>query len=91
MLIVSHVSNVTPFIRPTSAKDTQSSSFVCLFVCLLATLHKNVRTYLHEIFSEGWQWANEQMIHFFVAIRIRIRLAKLVRRPWRRYAVPQCF
>jgi len=31
---------------------------------LLATLRKNVRTDLHEIFREGWQWANEQMIKF---------------------------
>jgi len=36
--------------------------FVCLFVfvCLLATLRKNFRTDLHEIFWEGWRWANEQ-------------------------------
>jgi len=38
--------------------------FVCLFVCLLATLCKNVRRNLHEIFSEGWQWANEELIKF---------------------------
>jgi len=37
---------------------------VCLSVCLLATLHKNLRTDLHEIFREGWQSANEQMIKF---------------------------
>jgi len=29
---------------------------VCLSVCLLATLHKNVRTDLHESFRERWQW-----------------------------------
>jgi len=35
-------------------------------VCLLATLRKNFRTDLHEIFRElGWQWANEQMIKFW--------------------------
>ena len=39
----------------------QSSLFVCLFICLLATLRKNFRKYLHEIFREGWQWANEQI------------------------------
>ena len=33
-------------------------------VRLLATLHKNFETNLHEIFREGWQWANEQMIRF---------------------------
>jgi len=32
---------------------------VCLFVCLLATLRKNFWTDVHEIFSKGWQWANE--------------------------------
>jgi len=26
----------------------------------LATLRKNIRTDLHEIFREGWQWADEQ-------------------------------
>ena len=34
----------------------------CFSVCLLATLRKNVRTDLPEIFSEGWQWTSEQMI-----------------------------
>jgi len=38
---------------------------VCLSVCLLATLRKNFRTDLHEIFREGWQWANEQVIKFW--------------------------
>jgi len=38
-----------------------SSLFVCFSVCLLATLRKNFRTDLHEIFREGWQWANEQI------------------------------
>ena len=52
---------------------------VCLFVCLLATLRKNFRTDLHEIFREGWQWAIEQKIKFWwgswsrIPIRIRIR------------------
>jgi len=35
-----------------------------LFVWLLATLRKNFQTDFHEIFREGWQWANEQMIKF---------------------------
>jgi len=49
----------------TSAKDDMSSPlFVCLSVCLLATLRKNFRTDLHEIFRVGCQWANEQMIKF---------------------------
>ena len=30
-----------------------------LSVWLLATLHKNFQTDLHETFSKGWQWANE--------------------------------
>ena len=38
---------------------------VCLSVCLLATLHKNFQTDLRELFREGWQWANEQMIKFW--------------------------
>jgi len=47
---------------------------------------------LHEIFREGWQWANEQMVKFWwrsgsqirirfrIWIGIRIRTATLVRR-----------
>jgi len=40
----------------TSAKEDM---FLSLFVCLLPTLCKNDQTDLHEIFKEGWQWANE--------------------------------
>ena len=58
--------------------------FVCLFVRLLATLWKNFRTDLHQIFREGWQWANEQMIKFWRRSRsripIRIQISTLVRR-----------
>jgi len=36
----------------------------CLFVCLLATLRKKFRTHLHEIFKEGWQWANKKWLNF---------------------------
>jgi len=39
---------------------------VCMFVYLLATLRKNFPTDLHEIFTEGWQWVNEQMIKFWL-------------------------
>ena len=39
--------------------------FLSLFVCLLATLRKNFRMDLHEIFKEGWQWATEQTITFW--------------------------
>jgi len=35
----------------TSAKEVM----FLLSVCLLATLHKNFQTALHEIFREGWQ------------------------------------
>ena len=35
-----------------------------MFVCLLANLRKNFQTDLHEIFREGWQWANKQMVKF---------------------------
>ena len=36
--------------------------YVIVVVCLLATLRKNFGMDLHEIFTEGWQLANEQMI-----------------------------
>jgi len=39
--------------------------FVCLSVCLLATLRKNFTTDLHEIFRESWQWAIEQVFKFW--------------------------
>jgi len=48
--------------RITAKDDMLSSLFVCLSV---ATLRKNFRTDLHEIFREGWQWAIEQMIKFW--------------------------
>ena len=35
--------------------------FVCLSVCLLATLRKNGWTDFHEIFSVGWTWYKEQL------------------------------
>jgi len=35
-----------------------------LYVCLLATLRKDLQMDLHEIFREGWQWTSEQMIKF---------------------------
>jgi len=44
----------------TSAKEYMFLSFVCP----LATLHKNFQTDLHEIFKEGWQCANEEVIKF---------------------------
>jgi len=39
--------------------------YVFVIVCLLATLCKNFQTDLYEIFMEGWQWANEQMVKFW--------------------------
>ena len=61
-----------------------SSSFVCVSVGLLAALRKSFQTDLHEIFSEGWQWASEQVVKFWwrsgLRIRIRIRIVTLVRR-----------
>jgi len=53
---------------------------------LLATLRKNFQTDLHEIYREGWQWANEQKGKFWrrfgsvIRIRIRIRISTLVGR-----------
>jgi len=38
--------------------------FLSLFLCLLAILHKNFWMDLDEIFREGWQWAEEQVIKF---------------------------
>jgi len=38
---------------------------VGLSVCLLAALHKNFQTDLHEIFRECLQTASEQMIVFW--------------------------
>ena len=46
--------------------------FSSLFVCLLATLRKNFQTDLYEIFREGWQWANEQMIKFWWRSGLRV-------------------
>jgi len=49
-------------------------------------MRKNFRTDLHEIFREGWQLANEQKLLVAIGItdpdkiRIRIRIATLVRR-----------
>ena len=58
-------------------------SVFVLFVCLLATLRTNFQTDLHEIFREGWQWANEQMLKFWwqsgsqiqIQIQIQVRNA----------------
>jgi len=89
VLIKYHTLNVNSNPIFTSAKEDMSSPlfvclFVCLSVCLLATLCKNFLTDLHEIFREGWQWADEQMTKFWwrsgSGIRIRIRIAILVRR-----------
>jgi len=71
-----HFSNIL-----TSAKKVMFSS---LFVRLLVTLRKNFQTDLHEIFTEGWQWASEQRIKFCwrsgSQIWIRIHIVTLVRR-----------
>ena len=57
---------------------------VCLSVCLLANLLKNVQTDLHEIFWQGWQWTSEQTVKFWRQsrswIRIRIHIVTMVRR-----------
>jgi len=70
-----------------------SSLCVSLFVCLLATLHKNFQMDLREIFTEGWQWASEQMVKFWwpSGSGIWIRIVTLVRRPWWMHALSQCF
>ena len=68
----------------------------CLFVCLSVSNFAQIfRTDLHEIFREGWQWENEQMIKFWWRSQIRIpdpyRDTGKACRPWRRYALSQCF
>ena len=98
VLIKYHTLNVNSNPIFTSAKEDMSSPlfvclFVCLSVCLLATLRKNFPTDLHEIFREGWQWASEQTAKFWwrsgSGIRIRIRIATLVRRTLAEvYSVP---
>jgi len=75
---LSTTSVAPPFITPLSAMPCASFYLrqgrnvfvgvclsVCLSVCLLASLLKNFRTNLHEILSEGLQWANEKMIKFW--------------------------
>ena len=63
----SHVHNSTccKFSRNCLCQEGYVFVVVCLFVCLLPTLRENFRTDLHEIFREGWQWANEQTIKFW--------------------------
>jgi len=57
----------------------RQGGYAIVVVSLLATLRKKFRTVLHEIFGEGWQ----RMIKFWwrcvSRIRIRIRIATLVR------------
>ena len=38
-------------------------SHVFIVVCL--SVRQNIQTNLHEIFREGWQWANKQLIKFW--------------------------
>ena len=65
-----------------SSNYLRQGGYVFIIVCLLATLSKNFQTDLHEIFREGRQWADEQMIKFWwrSGSRIRIRVVTLVRR-----------
>jgi len=41
------------------------SLFVWLSICLLATLCNNFQMDLHEIFREGWQCTDKQIINFY--------------------------
>ena len=50
---------------------------VCLSVSNFA---ENFRMDLHEIFREGWHWANEQTIKFWWQSGSRIQIMTLVRR-----------
>jgi len=59
----------------------RQGGYVFVVVCLLATLRRNFRTDLHEIFREGWQWANEQMIKFWwQSIELILQMAGLISR-----------
>ena len=60
----------TPIFFTSTREVMFSLLFVCLSVCLLATLRTIFRTDLHEIFREGWQSANEQNDKILVAIWI---------------------
>ena len=44
--------------------STKEDIFSSLSVCLLATLHKNFQTNLHEIFWEGWQRPVNELLNF---------------------------
>jgi len=52
-----------------SVKEDMFLLFVCLSVSNFAQIFQ---TDLHEILREGWQWLNEQMIKFLVAIWITV-------------------
>jgi len=60
---------------------------VCLSVCLLATLRKNVRSDLHEILVEGWQWVVNRWLNF---CGDHNHGSGYGWRHWRRYAVMHC-
>jgi len=71
---------------------------VCLSVCVyVSNFAQKLPNGFAWNFREGWQWASEQMIKMLVmvwsriCIRIQIQIATLVRRPWQRYALSQCF
>jgi len=70
--------------------SNKEDMFSLLFVCLLLTLLKNFQTDLQEIFREGWQWPNEQMVKFLVAIWITVWIQGLLSRfvTIRRYGKP---
>jgi len=50
------------------------------YVSVIVCLSVSIRTDLHEIFRESWQWANEQMIKLWWRSRSQIGIATLVRR-----------
>jgi len=60
---IAGVKSVRPSLPP--PRTLCNRRCLCLSVCPLAAVRKNFRTDLHEIFREGWQWANEQMTKFW--------------------------
>jgi len=57
---------MTPYDVSTLNDDLRQGGYVVVIVCLsVRNFAQKFLTDLHEIFREGWQSANEQMIKFW--------------------------